>query len=287
MLAIYKKELRAYFNSMIGYIFMAFFLVAFGIYFFATNLVSGSAHFEYTLSSIIFIFVLISPLLTMRLMAEENKQKTDQLLLTSPVTVTSIVVGKFLAVMTLFGVVILILCFYPLIMTIYGTVPLVPAYTSILAFLLLGGAYLAMGLFISSLTENQIVAAVITFVVFLFTMLMDGIAGILPSDNRSAIIIFAIIIIAICFVMYSMMHNLVIAAGTGLISIIGLIALYNLKPAIFDGSVENVFGWLSVARRFDNFASGIFDVSGLVYFVSVAGLFLFLTVQGLKKKRWS
>jgi ABC-2 type transport system permease protein len=119
MLAIYKKELRSYFNSMIGYVFMSFFLVIIGIYFFAYNLYYANGQFEGTLSSITFIFVLLVPLLTMRLMAEENKQKTDQLLFTSPVTATSIVVGKLLSVFTIFALVMLITCLYPLILSIY------------------------------------------------------------------------------------------------------------------------------------------------------------------------
>ena len=287
MLAIYKKELRAYFNSMIGYVFMALFLVIFGIYFFATNLISGYAHFEYTLSSITFIFVLIAPLLTMRLMAEENKQKTDQLLLTSPVTATSIVVGKLLAVFTLFGMVMLIICLYPLIMSLYGTIPFAPAYASILAFTLLGAAYLSIGLFISSLTESQIVAAVIAFIVFLITMLMDGIASILPSDNKSAFVIFTIIIVIIGILFYTMMHNMTVAVIAGLVCEAGLVVVFLMKRTLFDGAVANVFGWFSVSSRFNNFASGIFDVSGIVYYVSIACLFTFLTIQVVKKKRWN
>ncbi len=287
MLAIYKKELRAYFNSFIGYVFMALFLAVFGVYFFATNLMSGYAHFEYTLSSITFIFVLIAPLLTMRLMAEENKQKTDQLLFTSPATATSIVVGKLLAVLSLFVMIMLIICLYPLIMSLYGTVPLAPAYASILAFTLLGAAYLSIGLYISSLTENQIVAAVISFVVFIFTMLMEGIASLLPSDNKSALVIFTIILLIICMILHSMMHNLTISVLVGAIGEAALVSMYLLKPTLYEGSVAKVFGWFSVSSRFNNFASGVFDVSGIIYYISITCLFTFLTVQVIKKKRWS
>lgn len=287
MLAIYKKEIRSYFNSMIGYVFMAFFLVVIGIYFFVQNLFYGYANFEYTLSSITFIFVLLTPLLTMRLMAEENKQKTDQLLFTSPVTATSIVVGKLLAVFTLFALVMLITCLYPLILSKYGTVPFAPAYAAIFAFTMLGAAYLSIGLFISSLTESQVVAAVISFVVFLFTMLMEGIAGIAPSDNKSAFGIFTVILLIICFLLYKMMKNLTIAVVVGILGEAGLVLAYLFKPTVFDGSVANVFGWLSVVTRFDNFYYGVFDVSGIVYYLSITFLFVFLTVQVIKKKRWS
>ncbi len=287
MLAIYKKELRSYFYSMIGYVFMSLFLLIIGLYFFFQNFFYASANFEYTLASITFIFVIFAPLLTMRLMAEENKQKTDQLLLTSPVTATSIVVGKLLAVFSLYALIMLVTCFYPLILSLYGTVPFASAYSSILAFTLMGGAYLAIGLFISSLTDSQIVAAVISFVVFLLTILMDGIAGLLPTDNKSAVMIFIAILLVICIVLYRMMHNLTIAAGTGVIGAAALISAYLIKPTLFDGSVANVLGWLSMVKRFDNFYYGIFDIAGLVYYISIACLFAFLTVQVIKKKRWS
>lgn len=287
MLAIYKKELRSYFNSMIGYVFMAFFLVIIGVWFFIENLFYGYANFEYTLSSISFIFILLTPLLTMRLMAEENKQKTDQLLYTSPVTATSIVAGKFLAVLTIFSLVMAVASFYPLLLTLFGTIQLASAYTAIIAFLMLGAAYLSIGLFISSLTDSQVVAAVISFVVFLFTVLMDGIAGIFSSDNKTAIIIFTIILLIICLLLYKMMHNLTIAIGAGLICEAALIVAYLFKPTIFDGSVRNVFSWLSVNSRFNNFTIGVFDLSAVVYYISITVLFIFLTVQVVKKKRWS
>lgn len=287
MLAIYKKELRSYFNSMIGYVFMAFFLVIIGIFFYVNNFYSANANFETTLSNITFIFILLAPLLTMRLMAEENKQKTDQLLFTSPVTATSIVLGKLLAVFTIFALVMLITCLYPLVLTLYGTITLATAYAGIFAFIMLGFAYLSIGLFISSLTDSQVVAAVIAFVVFLFTVFMEGIASIFPSDNKTAFWVFTIILFIICIVLYRMMRNLTIAVIAGLFGEAGLLAVYLLKPTLLDGSVKNVFGWISVNSRFDNFSMGIFDVSGIVYYLSIAVLFAFLTVQVIKKKRWS
>lgn len=287
MLAIYKKELRSYFNSMIGYVFMAFFLVIIGIYFCVENLFIGYANFEYTLSAITFIFVLLVPLLTMRLMAEENKQKTDQLLFTSPITASSIVIGKLLAVFTIFALVMLITCLYPIILTLYGTIPLASAYAGIFAFIMLGAAYLSIGLFISALTDSQVVAAVISFVVFLFTVLMEGLSGMIPSDNKTAIIVFTALLIVVCILLYRMMRNLTIAVGVGIIVEAAILVVYKLKPSLYDGSVKNFFGWLSVNSRFNNFSLGIFDVSAVVYYLSITVLFAFLTVQVIKKKRWS
>ncbi len=287
MLAIYKKELRSYFTSMIGYVFIAIFLVIIGIFFVIQNLLYGSASVEQTLSSITFIVALLIPLLTMRLMAEENKQKTDQLLYTSPVTASSIVFGKFLAVFTIYGVVILIVCTFPLILKMYGTVPMAASYSGILGFALLGAAYLSIGLFISSLTESQVVAAVITFIVFIFTILMDGIAAMLPTSNKAAFGIFSVLLLVICAIIYLMVKNVTIAVVLALLGEGALTAIYYLKPTLLDGSVINVFGWVSVMNRYTSFAYGTLDIAAIVYYVSVTFLFIFLTTQLINKKRFS
>ncbi|MDF2907031.1 MAG: putative rane protein [Herbinix sp.] len=287
MLAIYKKELRSYFTSMIGYVFIAIFMVIIGIYFTIQNLLYGSANIEQTLSGVTFLVALLIPLLTMRLMAEENKQKTDQLLYTSPVTAASIVLGKFLAVFTIYGIVVLTVCTFPLIMRLYGTIPMAAAYSGILGFSLLGAAYLSIGLFISSLTESQVVAAVITFIVSIFTILMDGIAGMLPTSNKAAVVIFAALLLVLCFVIYLMVRNMTITVVTGLIGGAALLSIYYLKPSLLDGSVINVFGWVSVLNRYNSFAYGTLDVASVVYYLSVAFLFVFLTAQMINKKRFS
>lgn len=287
MLAIYKKELRSYFTSMIGYVFIAFFLVIVGIYYSVYNLINQVANFEYVLSTVSFITILLIPILTMRLMAEDKKQKTDQLLFTSPLPIGEIIVGKFLAVFTVFLVGIAIISVYPLILLKFGAVPLKVAYSSILGFTLLGGAYIAIGLFISSLTESQIVAAVISFVVTLITALMDGLVDLLPTDKRSAFLIFTVIILLLSWLLYSMVHNMTVTIGVGILAEACLTGLYTLKDTFFDGLVSRVFSWFSVIARFDNFISGILDVSSIIYYISVIFIFLFITVQAIKKRRWN
>lgn len=287
MLAIYKKELKSYFTSMTGYVFIAFFLVIIGIYYVAYNIINQYANFEYVLSSVSFVFVLLVPILTMRIMAEEKKQKTDQLLFTSPLSVSKIVVGKFLAVLTIFMVVMAIICLYPLILLQFGAVPLKVAYSSILGFSLLGATYMAIGLFISAMTESQVVAAVISFIVILVTALMDSLVGLVPTDNKSAWIIFSLILLLICFITYTMMHNFTISFTLAVVGEVLLTIVYVIKPTLFDGLVAKVFGWFSVIARFNNYTKGILDLSSVVYYVSVTILFLFLTVQAIKKSRWN
>ena len=287
MFAIYKKELRSYFNSMMGYIFIAFFLVIIGLYFVVYNLMNGLPKFEYVLSAVSFIFTVLVPILTMKIMAEENRQKTDQLLLTSPLKIESIVIGKYLSIMTIYAIVMLIVSFYPLILTQYGTVNLKTAYASIFGFFLFGGAYIAIGLFISALTDNQVVAAVITFIVLLITTLMESIAGILPRDNKSAWLIFSVLLIILCFVSYVLMRNVILSLGIGILGEILLTILYIVKPTIYDGSILLVFKWFSIASRYDDFSQGLFNISSIVYYISIIFIFTFLTVQALKKRRWS
>ncbi|NLL00590.1 MAG: ABC transporter permease [Clostridiales bacterium] len=287
MLAIYKKELRAYFTSMIGYVFIALFLAIIGIHFYMYNLLNRVANFEYTVAQVSFIFVLLVPLLTMRLMAEENKQKTDQLLFTSPVTAKDIIMGKYFAVFTILCIVIAVISSYPLIMTLYGDVPFATSYASLIGFVLLGGAYIAMGLYLSSLTDSQVVAAVITFIVFFATLFMEGIARSLSTNSRTAFIFFIVLIAAICLILWTMMRNLPVCIGTGIIGAGILTAIYLLKPTMLDGSIVRVFNWLSVTVRFNNFYMGIFDLADIIYYLSITFVFLFLSIQVIKKKRWS
>lgn len=287
MLAIYKKELRSYFTSMVGYVFIAFLLVIIGIGMLFQNLIGTYANFEYTLASLRFFIVLLLPILTMRLMAEENRQKTDQLLLTSPLSAGAIAGGKFLAVFTVFLSAIAVTCFYPLVLSKYGDVPLLSSYSGILGFVAMGAAYLAIGLYISSLTESQVVAAVISFVIFIFTILMQDLANMIPADNKTAFLVFTVIILLIALLMYHMMNNVTVAITVGLILEVALFLIYQYKHTILDGSLSKITGWLSVVARYDQFSYSIFDVTGLVYYISISFLFVFLTTQVIRKKRWS
>ena len=140
MFAIYKKELKQYFHSMIGFVFLAFFIAIISIYTWANNFYGKAGNFETTLSSSTFLFVLLIPILTMRVLAEEKHQKTDQLLYTAPISIGRVIIGKYLALISLFGMGILFIGLYPLILKHYGStgVQLAPAYSALLGFFLLG-----------------------------------------------------------------------------------------------------------------------------------------------------
>ncbi len=288
MLAIYKKELRQYFNSMIGFVFLAFFLVIIGIYTWAYNLSSGLGNFEVTLGGISFMYVLLVPILTMRIVAEENRQKTDQLLYTAPVSLTKIIVGKYFAVLTLFSGAFIPICIYPLIIHMYGTdVRLAPAYSSIIGFYLLGAATMAIGLFISSLTESQVIASVVSFITLLLTFLLSNITGMLPTEAVSQCVMIAVLWLVICLVFYHMMNNVTVLVMMAVIGEAAIWIIYAVKSSLYESLLTNILNTLALSTRFDDFSLGILNYDAIVYYVSIAFLFVFLTIQMIKKKRFN
>ena len=288
MLAIYKKELRQYFNSMIGFVFLAFFLVIIGIYTWAYNLSSGLGNFEVTLGGISFMYVLLVPILTMRIVAEENRQKTDQLLYTAPVSLTKIIAGKYFAVLTLFSCAFIPICIYPLIIHMYGTdVRLAPAYSSIIGFYLLGAATIAIGLFISSLTESQVIASVVSFITLLLTFLLSNITGMLPTEAISQCVMIAVLWLVICLVFYHMMNNVTVLVMMAVIGEAAIWIIYAVKSSLYESLLTNILNTLALSTRFDDFSLGILNYDAIVYYVSIAFLFVFLTIQMIKKKRFN
>ena len=217
MTAIYKRELKSYLTSMVGYLFIFFILVLTGIYFSAYQLSSAYPKFEYTLSAITFAFLIGVPILTMRVLAEERKQKTDQLLLTAPVSVSGIVIGKYLALVTVFAVPMAVMCTYPLIMSRFGTVEFASAYTAVLGFFLLGCANIAIGVFMSALTESQVIAAVLTFVFLFAFYMMNGISSFFSQTSMSTCVTFGLLILAAAIIIYTMIKNILISAVIGVI----------------------------------------------------------------------
>ena len=287
MTAVYKRELRSYLTSMTGYLFIFFILLLTGIYFSAYQLDIAYPKFEYTLSAMTFVFLICVPILTMRTLAEERKQKTDQLLLTSPVSVGKIIMGKYLALVTVFAVPMAIICFYPLVMSKFGDISFGTAYTAVLGFFLLGCANLAIGVFISSLTESQVIAAVLTFVLLFAFFMMNGISSFFSEGSLSTCITFGLLILAVSIIIYSMIKNFVISVLVCVIGEIILVAVYMINSSFFAGGIQKVLQIFNLSGHFDNFANGIFDINGIVYYLSVIAVCVFLTVQSIVKRRWN
>ncbi|OYP43776.1 ABC-2 type transport system permease protein [Lachnotalea glycerini] len=287
MSAVYKRELRAYLTSMTGYIFIAFIMFLVGIYFTAYNLTYGYSHFGYALSSSIFAFLIVVPILTMRLLAEEKRQKTDQILLTAPVKVMDIILGKYFAILTIFSIPVILFCFYPLLLSMFGTVSFSMTYTTILGYFLLGAAYLAVGMFISSLTESQVIAAVLSFGALLVSYMITGLSQFISGTAFTSFICFTILIIILAVIAYVMTKNYAFASGTAAVLEAMTIALYLFKSTLFEGAIAKILNVIDLATKFENFVNGIFDVTGIVYYLSIIVLFIFLSVQSLQKRRWS
>ena len=287
MIAILKREFYSMFTNITGYLFCAFILLFAGIYMTLLNLKSGMANFEYVLGNMGFIFLIAIPVLTMRSVAEERRQKTDTLLYSLPVSVTQIVLGKFLAMLGVLLLPLLVLCVYPLILSFFGSVYLPASYGSIFGFFLLGGALAAIGLFISSLTENQVVSAVLCLVVGLINYYLSTIASYVSTSATSSAIAFVVLFIAVGAVVYLLTKNPVIAAGTAIVGSVAVMVVNAVSPDAMSGLFPKIMDKISLFERFYSFPNGVFDISALVYFVVIMAVFLFFTVQSMEKRRWS
>lgn len=288
MLAIYKRELRSYFQSMVGCVFIAFLMVFTGIYFVAYNLTAGYPYFSYTLSGSLIVFIVGIPLITMRSFSEERKNRTDQLLLTAPVSLGKVVMGKYLAMVTVIAIPNVIFCIYPLIIKSQGTAYLTVDYISIFVFFLLGCVYAAIGMFMSSLTESQIIAFISTFGILLVLYLWDGILSMLPSSAVSGLAGVLIILSAVVFYIWHMTGNYIIAGAIEIIWIVAGVVVYIVDSGLYENLLTNLLGKLALANVFTDITSNsIVDVTGIVFYLSIIVVFVFLTVQSIQKRRWS
>ena len=288
MKAIYKREVSSYFNSMTGWVFVAVLTFFIGIYFFVNNLFSGYPYFSVSLNSVLVVFMVVIPVLTMRSLADERHSKTDQLLLTAPVPITAVVLGKYFAMLTVFAVPVAIACLCPLIIALNGTAFLLADYGAILAFFLLGAVEIAVGLLISSLTESQIIAAVGTFGILLLLYLWDGLVGFLPSTAQGSLIGLLVVLILLCFLINALSDNWKVTAGVLVVGAAVIAAFYLRDSSAFANLLPDVLGKFSLLSAFDSFSTDhVFDVPGILLYVSISALLVFLTVQVIQKRRWN
>ena len=287
MKAIYKKELKGLFNNMTGYVFICFILLMLGIYCTALNLNSGYANFEYVLDSMSFIFLIVVPILTMRIFSEEKHQKTDQLLYALPLKVPSIVLGKYFAMLTVFAIPTGIMCLYPPILSLYGNVPMKSAYGAIVGVVFLGAALIAVGMFVSSLTESQIIACVVSFGTLLFSYLMTALISLLPATASASAVAFLLVFIAAALIVYAVTKNCFISAILACGGAAAIAAIYFIDSSKLENAFPTVLGGLAIFDKFYNFIYGIFDITAIVYFLTVALIFIFLCMQSVEKRRWS
>ena len=288
MLAIYKREFKSYFQSMVGCVFVAFLVAFTGIYFTAYNLNAGYPYFSYTLSGSLIVFIVGIPLITMRSFAEERKNKTDQLLLTAPVSLTKIVLGKYLAMISVVAIPNLIFCLFPLLIKMNGTAYLKIDYISIGVFFLLGCVYVAIGMFMSALTESQMIAFITTFGLLLILYLWNGIIGFLPSSAIGSLIGLIVVFTIIIAYVYHMTENWMLSAVLEVLGIVASVATYIVKSSLFENLLTKILGKLALADVFTDITNNhIVDITGIVLYLSVIAIFIVLTIQAIQKRRWS
>ncbi len=288
MLAIYKREVKSYFQSMTGCVFVAFLVAFTGIYFTAYNLIAGYPYFSYTLSGSLIVFLVGIPLITMKSFAEERKNKTDQLLLTAPVSLTKVVLGKYLAMATVVAVPNLIFCLFPLLIKLNGVAYLKVDYLSIGVFFLLGCVYIAIGMFMSALTESQIIAFISTFGVLLVLYLWNGLTEFLPSAPLDCMLGLILLLSLIVLYIWQMTSNWAMCAVSEAAIVIGCVVTYIVKSSLFENLLTRLLGKLALANVFTGITqNSIVDVSGILLYLSVIFVFIFLTIQAIQKRCWS
>lgn len=287
MIVILKHELRLYFHSLTAYVFGAFLLAIVGIGAMMYNLQAAVSNFEFVLSFASIVFVVIVPILTMRVLAEERKQKTDQLLYSLPVSTTQMVLGKFISLLLVYLIPLCIVGFYPLIFSQYGEVYMLTSYGSLFAFFLLGGALMAVGMFISSLTDNQGFAAGIGIAAILLNYFSVSLAEYVSATVIGSAIALFVLAALLGWVIRILTRNDTLGYGVGL-GLMGItVALYLIDETKFEGLLPDIMKKLSLFDRLDTFVNGVFDLTAVVYFLSVGAFFLFLTVQSLEKRRYN
>lgn len=287
MIAVFRRELGAYFKGVLGYLFAAFLLLFAGIYTMAYNLSGAYSNFEYVLDSISFIYLIAVPILTMRSVAEEKRQKTDQLLYSLPIRLSDVILGKYFAMLAVLLLPTAVMALYPLILSRYGTVAFGTAYSALFAFFLLGACLLSIGLFISSVTESQVASAVITLVVMLIFYFMGSLADFVPSSAGASLIALAVVVLILALLFWALTKNPLISTLIALLGVGGLYVWYATDSAAFTGLFASIMKQLSVFDRFYTFVNGVFDLTAIVYYISIICVFLFLSVQAMEKRRWN
>lgn len=287
MTAVLKHELRLYFHSLTAYVFGGFLLAFVGIGAMMYNIQAAVSNFEYVLSFGCLVFVVIVPILTMRVIAEERKQKTDQLLYALPISTTQVVMGKYLSLLTVYLIPLCIVCVYPLIFSQYGDVYLLTSYGSIFAFFVMGAALIALGVFISSLTDNQGFAAGIGIAVILLNYYSVSLSEYVSSTAYGSFIVLCIISVILAAVIRHMTKNEKLGYGAGFLLIAVLSVLFFVNIEMFEGLLPKIMSQLSLFERFYTFVNGVFDLTAIVYYLTFAAFFLFLSVQSLEKRRYN
>lgn len=290
--AIFRREVLSYFTSPIGYIFLAAFYACSAVSFASVSLNYGNTQLDGVFGELMIILIVLIPILTMRTLSEEKKNKTDQCLLTAPVSLWGIVLGKFLAAFLIYILGVAITIVYAIVVSAYAAPDWTVILGNVTGLALLGAAFIAVGMFCSSFTENQVVSAVVSFIVMVALYLFTTIGDVIPIDfienimpdfsNLARAVVVALVIAAVGAVIYFVAGR---KANTIIITVAAALILGLFTYA--GDRLPDVFSKLSFWERYYGFTYGLFDLSNVLFFISAAAVFLFLSVRVLEKRRWS
>jgi ABC-2 type transport system permease protein len=286
-MAIMTREFRTYFQTPTGYIFAGLFLLVSGFFFAFGNLLNGSSYFNSFLQSILFLYLFAVPLLTMRLLSEERRQRTDQLLLTSPITVTQIVLGKFFAAFVVFLITLLVTVLYAVVVAIFGDLSVSETVGGYIGFALLGASFISIGVLVSAVSENQVTAAFFTFFALLFIWFLNLVKSVAPTDPISSTIFAAAIVLGIAAFFFANTRSWIASGAVVVAGAITIVLLHLFQPMVFDGLIQNALDWFSLLERYDTFSLGLIQIDEVVFYLSFTALFLFVTVRLIEKRRWA
>ncbi len=288
MFSVYKKELRSYFTNMTGYISIALILIMTGIFARLINFEGRYPSFEYVLPTVSLILLLSVPIVAMKSFAEERSLKTDVLLYTLPLNTVQIVLGKYFAMTTVFAVPTVVMAFLPMILSMYGSVNFLASFASIAAFYLLCCAMVAICMFMSSLTESQVIAAVLGIAALVLCYASSLIANAIPETAIASFISFTSLVVLAALAVYYFVRNYYAALVTGAAIETVLLIFYLKNPSSFAGLFGKFINATSIFDSFSNFVNNqLIDITVIVYYISIAFLFCFLTVQTVEKRRFN
>ena len=288
MKAIYKRELKSYFVNMSGPIAIAVMLFVVGLMFWVYNVYYQVASYgEYSVSGAALLFYAVVPVLTMRCFSEEKKQKTDQILLTSPVSIPSIVMGKYLALITVFAIPTAIMCALPIIVKAFGATTFLRDYATIIAFFLMGCAYLSIGMFFSTLTESQIIAVILSILFVFVTQMVTNVTNLMSSGSFVSLVFIVVLLAILGLIIYLMTKNYWISLISACVLIIGACVFYHFNSSWFAGKAGDILGVLDFSSTLSSFSGGTLDITGYVRFLSFIAIGIILSIVSIQKRRWS
>lgn len=286
MIAIYKRELRTYMCSMYAPIFITFMFLAFGISSLIENIVYRSPQFESSLYIMSIIMIIAIPILTMRSMSEDKKNGTDRFLLSLPIKVSSVILGKYLAMLTVFAIPVAVICVMPLIFSSMGEVMLLQSYASIFAFFLLGACFIAVCMFLSSLTESQLISTILGVAALALFFIIDIIATVIPSSAVASFIFILVLCVIVALIAALISRNWIVTIITLSITVISTSICYIAFNSAFEGLASKILLFISPFNRFYLFTYGIFDLTSVTFFLAMIVFFVYLSTASLDKKRW-